>query len=553
MRWKLKHDLQLEHMEKEQQEKLHKAKLNFFTNIAHEIRTPLTLIVSPLELATERYANDSFLQKQLQIVKSNTSRLIRLINQLLDFQKQEAGNLKLKPTEGNIVELLKEIIFSFSEYTNSRNILLKFNSPKEDIRLHYDRDELEKVFCNLLYNAFKFTPGGGEVSLTISIENTHEFVGEKSQVKIVLQDNGIGIPAGDLPKIFNRFFQVENTGIGESGFGIGLALTKGIIELHGGTIAVESSEAEMGHSGFTRFTIMLPLAPQKLSAEPLNARDFVVEEGVVVGSSLPLVMTDHEVKTKQDHRYSILLVEDNVEIRNCLKNILSSSYEILEASSGIDAFAITNQHLPDLVVSDIAMPGMDGLEFTRLIKSDERTSHIPVILLTARGATEHQAEGINTGADDYITKPFHNQILQLKIRNLLAIRETLKEKYHRIVTLEPHHEEIEDPNDKFLRRLMNILEANINDPDFNVAKLVTEIGMSRPVLFRKIKMLTGLSVIDLIRSTRLKKAEMLLKQKRMTISEVAFTVGFNDPKYFSKSFRSQFGKNPSEYIESLDN
>jgi CheY-like chemotaxis protein/AraC-like DNA-binding protein len=431
--------------------------------------------------------------------------------------------------------------------------LLKFNSPKDDIRLHYDRDELEKVFCNLLYNAFKFTPGGGEVSLTVSIETSGEAVAEKSHVKIVLQDNGIGIPAGDLPKIFNRFFQVENTGIGESGFGIGLALTKGIIELHGGTIAVESNEAEMGHSGFTRFTIMLPLGPQKLSAEPINARDFVVEEGVIVGSSLPLDMTNHQVKQKQDHRYSILLVEDNVEIRNCLKNILSSSYEILEASNGTDALAITNQHLPDLVLSDIAMPGMDGLEFTRLIKSDERTNHIPVILLTARGATEHHTEGINTGADDYITKPFHNQILQLKIRNLLAIRETLKEKYHRIVTLEPHHEEIEDPNNKFLRRLMNILEDNINDPDFNVAKLVTEIGMSRPVLFRKIKMMTGLSVIDLIRSTRLKKAEMLLKQKRMSISEVAYTVGFNDPKYFSKSFRSQFGKNPSEYIESLDN
>ena len=551
MRWKLKHDLQIEHMEKEQQEKLHKAKLNFFTNIAHEIRTPLTLIVSPLELATERYANDSFLQKQLQIVKSNTSRLIRLINQLLDFQKQEAGNLKLKPTEGNIIELLKEIIFSFSEYTNSRHILLKFNSPVDDIKLLYDRDELEKVFCNLLYNAFKFTPGGGEVAITVAIENSSEPTGEKSHVKIVLEDNGIGIPAGDLPKIFNRFFQVENTGIGESGFGIGLALTKGIIELHGGTIAVESHEAEMGHSGFTRFTIMLPLTPERIPAESLSAKDFAFEEAAIVGSSPPPAVTNHLVKQKQDHRYSILLVEDNIEIRNCLKSILSSSYVVLEASNGTDALAITNQNLPDLVVSDIAMPGMDGLEFTRLIKSDERTNHIPVILLTARGATEHYAEGINTGADDYITKPFHNQILQLKIKNLLAIRETLKEKYHRIVTLQPHHEEIEDPNNKFLRRLMNLMEANINDPDFNVAKLVTEIGMSRPVLFRKIKMLTGLSVIDLIRSTRLKKAEMLLKQKKMTISEVAFTVGFNDPKYFSKSFRSQFGKNPTEYVESL--
>ena len=212
---------------------------------------------------------------------------------------------------------------------------------------------------------------------------------------------------------------------------------------------------------------------------------------------------------------------------------------------------MATHNLPDLVVSDIAMPNMDGLEFTKLLKNDERTNHIPVILLTARGAMDHHVEGIGTGADDYITKPFHAQLLQLKIRNLLATRELLKAKYHRYVTLEPKHEEIEDPESKFLTRLMTLLEANLSDPDFNVSKLVTEIGMSRPVLFRKVKMLTGLSVIDLLRSTRLKKAEMLLKQKRMTISEVAFTVGFNDPKYFSKSFRSQFGKTPTEYMESL--
>jgi AraC-like DNA-binding protein len=195
---------------------------------------------------------------------------------------------------------------------------------------------------------------------------------------------------------------------------------------------------------------------------------------------------------------------------------------------------------------------MDGLELTHLIKNDDRTNHIPVILLTARGATEHHVEGIATGADDYITKPFHAQILLLKIRNLIASREKLKEKYRRVITLVPGHEEVEDPENKFLAKLKSILEDNLTDPDFNVSRLVTEIGMSRPVLFRKVKMLTGLSVIDLIRSTRLKKAEMLLKQKRMTISEVAFTVGFNDPKYFSKSFRSQFGMTPTEYIESLE-
>ena len=548
MRWKLKHDLQIEHLEKEQQEKLHKAKLSFFTNIAHEIRTPLTLIVSPLDLATERYPNEVFLQKQLQIVKSNTSRLMRLINQLLDFHKQESGNLKLTSSAGNIVALLKEIIFSFSDYARSRHINLTFNSILDDITINYDRDGIEKVFCNLLNNAFKFTPAGGEVSIVASMEVSESDV-ENAFVKIIVEDNGIGIPQSDLPKIFDRFFQAENARIGESGFGIGLALTKGIVELHSGTISVESREAEMTHSGYTRFTIFLPLQLQEFSKNPQSSQE-LIEETELFSESAPTIGDDSQDR-QQSHRYTILLVEDNIEIRNCLKSILSFSYNILEASNGADALSLTNQELPDLVISDIAMLGMDGLEFTKLVKADERTNHIPIILLTARGSTDHLTEGISTGADDYITKPFHNKILELKIKNLLSIREKLKEKYHRIVTLEPHHEEIEDPNNKFLQRLIEILEANINDAEFNVAKLVTEIGMSRPVLFRKVKMLTGLSVIDLIRSTRLKKAEMLLKQKKMTISEVAFTVGFNDPKYFSKSFRSQFGKNPSEYIDSL--
>lgn len=552
MRWKLTHDLELEQMEKEQQEKLHKAKLNFFTNIAHEIRTPLTLIVSPLELATERYTHDVFLQKQLQMVRANTSRLMRLINQLLDFQKQESGNFTLKRKEDNIIELLKEIIFSFSEHANSRHIQLKFKADRDTIRLRYDRDELEKVFCNLLYNAFKFTPGGGAIAITVSTENQPEQNTPGSYVKIILEDNGIGIPSADIPKIFNRFFQVENTGIGESGFGIGLALAKGIIDLHGGTIAVESHEAELGQSGFTRFTIRLPLEHDALPNEPAARKDFMLDHSLLLPPVTPLLPAyDDRDKMKQDHRPIVLLVEDNLEIRACIKSVLAGSYNILEASHGVEALEIAKRNLPDLVISDIAMPNMDGLELTRLLKKDERTNHIPVILLTARGATEHHAEGIATGADDYVTKPFHSALLQLKINNLLAIREKLKAKYHKIVTLEPRHEEVEDPDNKFLQRLMSILETNLNDPVFNVAKLVTEIGMSRPVLFRKVKMLTGLSVIDLIRSTRLKKAEMLLKQKKMTISEVAFTVGFNDPKYFSKSFRSQFGKTPSEYVESL--
>ena len=545
MRWKLAHDLKIEHLEKEQQEKLHRSKLSFFTNIAHEIRTPLTLIVSPVEVVAEQYAGDSFIQKQLGLVKANTGRLMRLINQLLDFQKQETGSVKLKLAEGNLVELLKEIVYSFSEFANTRHIKLSFQPEVESLPVNFDRDEMEKVFCNLLHNSFKFTPGGGEIKISVTQE---EQSSGRHFAKIVMEDNGIGIPAEDLPKIFNRFFQVEN-GVNESGFGIGLALTKGIIDLHHGTISVESHEAEIGQHGFTCFTIQLPLV-SNTSISPVE--HFIASHTVPIND----IELSHEKKLEarplNDSHSLILIVEDNVEIRNCLKTILGSKYQILEAGDGEEAWNLATTHLPDLVISDIAMPKMDGIEFTRLLKADERTSHIPVILLTARGAMEHHIEGISSGADDYITKPFHTKILQLKIENLLTIREKLREKYHRIVTLEPHPEELEDPDNKFLNRLVSLLEQHLSEPDFNVSRLVTEIGMSRPVLFRKVKMLTGLSVIDLIRSTRLKKAEMLLKQRKMTISEVAFTVGFNDPKYFSKSFRAQFGKTPSDYLDTLN-
>ncbi len=547
MRWKLTHDLEIEHMEKEQQQKLHHAKLNFFTNVAHEIRTPLTLIVSPVELIEEHYRHDTFLLRQLRIIKSNTTRLMQLINQLLDFQKQEAGKFKLKMQVGNVVELLKEVVFSFTEHAHARHVELNLSSELSKIEFPFDRDELEKVFCNLLHNAFKFTPAGGCISVTVGLSDSEQ--PSASKVRVVIEDNGIGIPSEDLPKIFNRFFQVEHNNINESGFGIGLALAKGIVQLHGGSIEVDSCEAEMNRSGFTRFTIVLPVTCLRTVPIEDNTASF---HEVAFPNDLPLATLGDNITAKTD-RPMVMLVEDNIEIRSCLKEMLSPLYDVVESDHGKVAWPIIADQLPDLIVSDIAMPEMDGLELTQLIKNDERTNHIPVILLTARGATEHHVEGISTGADDYITKPFHAQILLLKIRNLIASREKLKEKYHRVITLEPGPEEIEDPENKFLAKLRNILDANLTDPDFNVTKLTTEIGMSRPVLFRKIKMLTGLSVIDLIRSTRLKKAEMLLKQKRMTISEVAFTVGFNDPKYFSKSFRSQFGKTPTEYIDSLGN
>lgn len=543
----LRHELQLEHLEKVKQDELHTAKLNFFTNVAHEIRTPVTLISSPVEHLLESGLRDEQVRKELIVVKNSTDRLMRLLNQLLDFQKQETGNVVLKISKGNIVGLVKEVVDSFHEFATSRKVALKFTVSEPVIVLWFDRDELSKVFYNLLVNALKFTPGGGEINVSILASATMgEMASGGSAVKVVIEDDGLGIGPDQLEKIFHRFYQAENTGMQDAGFGIGLALSKGIIDLHGGTISVESREANVHDAGFTRFTLTLQpgnshFSPAQILRDEVHLPMFF-DDGVG-----PLSAEAKEKPTGE--RPLILLVEDSDDIRAYMSAILSADYEVLESRNGEEGLNVAQERLPDLVISDIMMPVLDGVRLVTKLKADQRTNHIPVILLTARQAVNHQVEGLQTGADDYLMKPFNRNVLLVKIKNHLEIRSKLKEKYSRMVTLQPNDPQVADPDEEFLQRLMRILEEKLNDSEFNVTSLAKEIGMSRPVLFRKTKMLTGFSVIDLLRDVRLKKAEMLLRQKKMTISEVAFTVGFSDPKYFSKAFRNQYGKSPSQYIE----
>ncbi|WP_234735792.1 hybrid sensor histidine kinase/response regulator transcription factor [Tellurirhabdus bombi] len=550
VRLQLAHDLQLEHLEKERQQELHQTKLNFFTNIAHEIRTPLTLVISPIEVLSSQYPADSLIQKQLSVMKLSTNRLLRLLNQLLDFQKHETGNVRLHRQEHDLVTFLRSITDSFQEYARSRQVTLRYESEKAAVSVWFDAGEMEKVFYNLLLNAFKFTPAGGEIAVRIAFPEGTD--ADENQVCIFIEDNGVGISADDLHRIFHRFYQADHPGTHNSGFGIGLALSKSIIDLHQGTIGVESREASAGQHGHTQFMIKLPLA---VASEATNIKAKGEEITAFLAPAEPIVVDFVQEEVSTNHSVEkplILIVEDQEDIRAYLKEMLQETYQVVEAANGALAWEQATQSLPDLVISDVAMPVMDGVELTRRLKTDARTAHIPVILLTARTAVEHQLAGLKTGADEYLTKPFHGQLLMTRIQNLLQLREKLKAKYHRIVTLQPQNQEIDHPDDKFLNRLMTIMESNLSNADFNVASLVTEMGMSRPVLFRKVKMLTGLSVIDLLRTTRLKKAEMLLKQRKMSVSEVAFTVGFNDPKYFSKSFRSQFGQTPTEYLTNLN-
>lgn len=557
-RLQLAHDLRVEHTEKIRQQELHQTKLNFFTEIAHEIRTPLTLVMAPIEVLSDRYADDPFIRKQLSSMRGSADRLLRLLNQLLDFRKHETGNIQLHWQQTDLVAFLSNITDSFREHAQSRQIILTNESDVSTLPAWFDAGELEKVVYNLLLNAVKFTPAGGLIS--IQLHQAFDWSPAEGQAIITIEDTGSGIPANALNHIFNQFYQVDQHKTHDTGFGLGLALSKHIVEQHKGTISVESQESRPERSGFTRFTIALPLARPAVDEQSVLVSKSVLEPHLLPVQPLEFAEeTDLLLNTDEQPeppRPLLLIVDDQDDIRAYIRDLFVDNCQVIEAANGALAWEKASQLLPDLIIADVAMPVMDGFALTQRIKSDPRTSHIPLILLTAKEAIDNQLTGLQTGADDYLTKPFHPILLQARVRNLLMLREKLKAKYHQFVTLQPQAQELDHPDEKFLNQLMTVLDTHLQDAEFNVTSLVGEMGMSRPVLFRKVKMLTGLSVIDLLRTTRLKKAELLLKQRKASVAEIAFAVGFSDPKYFSRAFRAQFGLTPTEYsqqaIEEMD-
>jgi ligand-binding sensor domain-containing protein/signal transduction histidine kinase/DNA-binding response OmpR family regulator len=552
IRTKLEHDLHLEHLEKEKERDLHQLKLQFFTNISHEIRTPLTLIIGPLQNIIEKYGNDNYLYRQLVSVKNNADRMLRLVNQLMDLKKQEIGKLKIQAAQGNIVKFIKEIKLSFQEKALIKNIDYQLNTESDEILVWYDRDEFEKVLFNLLSNAFKFTPEGGKIYLNLRTIEKDTESGSKGFLKIEIEDNGIGIPAAHVEKIFERFYQVDKSSPG--GSGIGLALSRGIVDLHHGEISVESKEMSNEEPGKTVFTVLLPLGNSHLQEHEM-INDFVDSEQIIgyiknKGADIKYEMnTNISPSVKPRPAYSLLIVEDNDQIRSFIKEVLTEKFRIYEAANGVEGWDTALRRLPDLIISDVVMPEMDGIELCRKLKTDERTSHIPVMLLTARTALIHKVNGYETGADEYVTKPFDIKLLEVRVNNLIESRIQMRKKFGNKVLLEPTSVATNSTDEKFLNKAIAIVEANILDEDFNVTTLAKEIGMSQPVLFRKIKALTNMNIADFIKSIRLKKAVTLLQNQELTVAEIAMEVGYSDPKYFSKIFKKYYGKLPSAYSE----
>ncbi|QNR85114.1 response regulator [Pedobacter riviphilus] len=524
------------------EKEINEHKLEFFTNISHEIRTPLTLIVGPLDKLIENAKDDPALNRELQPIKNNADRLMNLVTELLDFRKAESGKMALHISPGDVVKFCREIFLAFQNMAISKNIDYQFETEQAEIELYFDKVQMEKVMFNLLSNAFKFTPVKGKISLKIEVE--------KQLVNIKIRDNGKGIALENQANLFTNFYQANtNTTIGT---GLGLSFSKSIVALHHGEITFESTPQSENQHGATCFTISLKTG--KTHFKPADfVKDYVYYDDAT-NYELPAA-AEHQQATEREavvslaaKKYSILLVEDNEDVRAFIKNALGNIYTIYESENGATGLEIALEIIPDLIISDVMMPVMDGLELCRKLKTDERTSHIPVVLLTARSAYIHQVNGFENGADAYIMKPFNLKILELNIQNLLNARETIKQKFAQVVTLEPKNMVINTTEQNFLNKIIQIIEDRIADTEFDVPTLATEIGMSQPVLYKKIRALTDLSVNDFIKSIRIKRAAQLLKQGVGNISEIAYSVGFSDRKYFSSEFKKHFGKTPSEFI-----
>lgn len=525
----LRNNLRFEHLEREKLNEVHQMKLRFFANISHEFRTPLTLVIAPLEKILKTKGLDNGIKYQLETMSRNVNRLLRLINQILDLAKAESQQLILKPKNDDFVNYISSLLSTFNLKAEQQSIELHFKSNLNSYCASFDHDVIEKIIYNLLSNAFNHTPANGIISVSLQISNS-------SLAEIRVKDTGVGIPKDFQERIFERFFQIEGHSVkAQKGTGLGLSLVKALVDIYKGTIEVNSFPGEGAE-----FIVTLPLYMQTeevVNVEKLSPDAESIEVDDI--SEKTTVASISQTKT-------MLIVEDNPEMRAYIRNIFEAGYKIKEASEGKEGLDKARKNMPDIIISDVMMPGIDGMEFCKSIKTDERTSHIPVLMLTALDSNESRVEGIETGADAYLTKPFNVQHLEASVKALIASREKLKSIFGRKIMVDPAEVTVTSTDEKFLRKLMEIFEKKINDPNFNVESICTEISMSRTNLHHKIKAITGQTSSEFLRSFRIKRAGQLLL-KGLTVSETMYEIGISSRSYFIKSFKEIFEELPSEY------
>ena len=510
-------------------------KLRFFTNISHELRTPLTLIVAPIDNILQNERISQSVRSQLEIVQSNGQRMLRMVNQLLEFRKVQNQKMKLKLQQTMLSSLVEETSANFKKEAYEKHIQFEIENRAEDSTVWVDRQRMDTILWNLLSNAFKFTPAGKAIRVIID--------SKPGFVTLAVQDEGIGIAPEKRSVLFERFSsnnELNNTGI--TGTGIGMNLTKELVDLHHGYIDVES---EVGKG--TTITILLHTGKEHFGDDV----EFLADEEMVTPPTVTPTFEDKMEQLEgdaQDSARTILVVDDSVDMRNFLTNILSHDYHVLTASDGAEAEEIIRTKAVDLVVTDLMMPNVDGLELTQFIKRNKDYDFIPVILLTAKTAIESRLQAMEDGADDYVTKPFEPEYLRARIHNILVQRNQLEQSYReRLMRLEPQKADEPIPSDSFLAKLLDVMERQMDNNTLTVDEMVDEMGMGRTVFFNKLKSLTGLSPVEFIREMRIKRAAQLLEEQRYNITEVTYMVGMNDSRYFAKCFKNTYGVTPSEY------
>jgi signal transduction histidine kinase/DNA-binding response OmpR family regulator len=565
-RSRLEHQIEIERLKRIEEEKSHQNKLNFFTNISHELRTPLTLITGPVESLMKSPGLDQKSFNQLSLIKRNAGRLLKLINQLLEFRRIEENKMELRVVKADLVTFTRDIFNYFIDVAKQKNINYVFVSLQDRIPLSFDAEKIDKAIFNLLSNAFKFTPDKGTIMVEISRGQKNSqlppkpnlvVIGElktKSYIQISVEDNGPGIDQASIEKVFDRFYRVENREIPHSGTGIGLHLTKSLILLHGGEIELET-EAGKG----SVFRVRLPIEEEFNVDSPAQADDNILLvshpdhtdsfsfESEEENMTLTENWNNHEKSQRKSDKL-VLVVEDHLDLSNFICQILSDDYRIITASTGSEGIEKAQIYLPDLIISDVMMPDKSGIDLTHELKENLKTSHIPIVLLTALTSVENKIEGFSSGADDYIEKPFNSEVLKARIKNIFVSRIALQQYYSRKIALGFEAEIQDTPDQKMMTRAIRFVEKNLTDEKMDIELLANHLNLSQSTLYRKLKALTGKSATDFIRTIRLEYAARLLKDGSHNIEEVSGMVGFNSHSYFSRSFKEHFGKTPSDYV-----
>lgn len=575
--YRLKHEVSVE-------QQISDIKLRFFTNISHELRTPLTLIAGPVEQVLKNDKLPADAREQLVVVERNTNRMLRLVNQILDFRKIQNKKMKMQVQQLNVVAFVRKIMDNFESVAEEHNIDFLFQTEKEALNLWVDADKFEKIVFNLLSNAFKYTPNGKMITVFIRED--------EGTVSVGVQDQGIGIAENKRKSLFVRFENLVDKNIfNQASSGIGLSLVKELVEMHKATISVDSRLGEGScfkvdflkgkehYNSSVEFILEDSVAPLSMERIVDIANSSLQTEAAIADAPDLEVSAVKEEAEESSSKELMLLVEDNQELRSFLRSIFASTYRVVEASEGMEGWSKALKYLPDIIISDVMMPEKDGIEMTRELRADMTTSHIPIILLTAKTTIESKLEGLEYGADDYITKPFSATYLQARVENLLMQRKKLQNFYRDSLThvtvsetpvaqgetlaghasAEPVSSAAEEPampemspNDrKFMDKLVDLMEQNMDNGELVVDDLVRELAVSRSVFFKKLKTLTGLAPIEFIKEMRIKRAAQLIETGEFNMTQISYMVGINDPRYFSKCFKAQVGMTPTEYREKV--